>query len=89
MMAVNGHFSPLQNCLRITLIPSAFPPRQNNMFLVAQTMWKTILYTGNVDTCTSLYKEENVDTSIYQETYCPGNVDTSLNRDDNVDTSKY
>ena len=52
-------------------------------------MWKTILYTGNVDTCTSLYREDNVDTSIYQETYCPGNVDTSLNRDDNVDTSKY
>ena len=39
MTAVNGpHFGPLQNCLRITLIPSAFPPRQNNTFLIAQTM---------------------------------------------------
>ena len=39
MTAVNGHFGPLQNCLRITLIPSVFLPRQNNIFLVAQTMW--------------------------------------------------
>ena len=23
----NGHFGPLQNCMRITLIPSMLPPR--------------------------------------------------------------
>ena len=60
-----------------------FPPRQNNTFFVADT----ILYTGNVDI--SLYTEENVDTSIYQETHCPGNVNTSLYTGDNVDTSTY
>ena len=69
MTAVNGHFGPLQNCLWITLIPSAFPAGQNS--------------PDNVDTI--LYNRVgNVDTSIYQETYCPGNVDTSLYRDDNV-----
>ena len=76
MTAVNGHFGPFQNRSRITLIPSVFPPRQNNTSCSPDNVVDTILYTGNADTF--LYREDNVDISIYQETYCPGNVDKNL-----------
>ena len=52
---VNGHFGPLQNCMKITLIPSMLPPRQNNTDFPDSP--------GNVDTIP--YRDDNVDTSTY------------------------
>ena len=79
-------FRPITKLLRIILIPPMFPPRQNNTLSCSR-------YNPIYRQCGYIpiyrYTEDNVDTSIYQETHCPGNVDTSLYRGDNVDTSTY